>query len=435
VDLGGNIVLITGPPYCVELLSPKLIFCGVLKLSYKEWREWACGRLVYIWSKSIGISRFDGTTGTRFMKETGLTYAAAGVDYHRMDALKLIAQKAARETGANAFRSGMVEIEASRGESAYVMEIGGQLIASITECLGTKALVADAMRVHSGRSHYDTIAQDTVAAAVNDLVSVGATPVSIHAYWSTGNSEWFSDNERTEDLVKGWKASCDTCNASWGGGETPALNGVIELGRIDLAASAVGIVKSADRLTLGDKLAVGDSIVLFESSGIHANGISLARKLADQLPAGFATRMSDGRMFGEGLLDPTILYPVLTEALFAAGIYPNYCVNITGHGWRKLMRHRSSLTYRFHDMPPVPTVLSFLQGQCRLSNQEAYGSLNMGAGFAAFVSPERVTDTIASARSVGIRGWDAGVVEAGPRKIIVEPLQFEYQSNELQLRN
>jgi phosphoribosylformylglycinamidine cyclo-ligase len=138
------------------------------------------------------------------MSATGLTYAAAGVDYQRMDALKLTAQKAARQTGANASRNGMVEVESSRGESAYVMNVGGQLIASITECLGTKALVADGMRLHSGRSHYDTIAQDTVAAALNDLVSVGATPVSIHAYWSTGNSEWFSDEERTRDLVMGW---------------------------------------------------------------------------------------------------------------------------------------------------------------------------------------------------------------------------------------
>jgi phosphoribosylformylglycinamidine cyclo-ligase len=369
------------------------------------------------------------------MSATGLAYAAAGVDYHRMDALKLTAQKAARQTGANASRNGMVEVESSRGESAYVMNVGGQLIASITECLGTKALVADGMRLHSGRSHYDTIAQDTVAAALNDLVSVGATPVSIHAYWSTGNSEWFSDEERTRDLVKGWKAACDACSVAWGGGETPALNGVIESGRIDLAASAVGIVKSADRLALGDRLGAGDSIILFESSGIHANGITLARKLAGQLPAGYATEMSDGRMLGDGLLDPTILYPVLTEALFAAGINPHYCVNITGHGWRKLMRHRSSLTYRIRSVPPVPIVLSFLQHQCHLSDQEAYGSLNMGAGFAVFVRPEKVSDAIAAARSVGIKGWDAGSVEAGARRVVIEPITVEYLSDDLQLRD
>jgi phosphoribosylformylglycinamidine cyclo-ligase len=369
------------------------------------------------------------------MKDTESTYAAAGVDYQRMDALKLTAQQAARATGSNGAGHGVMEIEASRGESAYVMQIGGQLIASITECLGTKALVADAMRAHSGRSHYDTIAQDTVAAAVNDLVSVGATPASVHAYWSTGNSDWFSDAARTHDLVSGWKAACDACGASWGGGETPALNGVIVPGRIDLAASAVGMVKSAERLTLGDRLTPGDSIVLFESSGIHANGISLARKLAERLPKDYATPMSDGRMFGEGLLEPTLLYPALTEALFAAGILPHYCVNITGHGWRKLMRHRSSLTYRIHAVPPVPPVLSFLKEHCGMSAQEAYGSLNMGAGFAIFLPPGQVNQAIDVAGGVGMRAWHAGTVEPGPRRIIIEPLRVEYQGEELKLRD
>ena len=368
------------------------------------------------------------------MEPTKLTYAAAGVDYLRMDALKLVAQRAARETGANAAGIGMVEIAASRGESAYVMEIGGQLIASITECLGTKALVADAVRGLSGRSHYDSIAQDTVAAAVNDLVSVGATPVSIHAYWSTGNSDWFSDRERTEDLVRGWKAACDTCHVSWGGGETPALNGVIEPGRIDLAASAVGIVKNRERLTVGDRLAVGDAIMLIESSGIHANGVSLARKLAEQLPKGYATRMDDGREFGVALLDPTILYPVVTEALFAANIVPHYCVNITGHGWRKLMRHHGAFTYRIHTAPPVPMVLAFMQRAAQMNDSEAYGSLNMGAGFAVFVAPAQANAVIVAAKSVGLRAWNVGVVEAGAKRVLIEPRGVEYQSQELQLR-
>jgi phosphoribosylformylglycinamidine cyclo-ligase len=369
------------------------------------------------------------------MKPVGLTYAATGVDYRRMDPLKLMAQKAARLTARNAHESGMVEIEASRGESAYVMEVGGLLIASITECLGTKALIADAMRSHSGRSHYETIAQDTIAAAVNDLVSVGATAVSIHAYWSTGNSDWFADASRTEDLVRGWKEACDICHASWGGGETPALNGVIEPGRIDLAASAVGIVKEPERLTLGDRLCAGDAIVLFESSGIHANGVSLARKVASELPAGFATILNDGRMFGEALLAPTTLYPVLTEALFASGILPHYCVNITGHGWRKLMRHRSAFTYRFRVLPPVPAVLSFMQDACRLSDAEAYGTLNMGAGFAGFFAPAEADAAISAARRVGIGALHAGTVESGPKRIVIEPLGIEYQADELQLRD
>ncbi len=216
-------------------------------------------------------------------KKPGLDYAAAGVDYGTLDASKILAQKAARATAANLARHGAAEIEASRGESAYLVEVGGMLIASITECLGTKALVADVVRSFSGRSHYDTIAQDTIAMAVNDLITVGATPLSSHAYWSAGSSAWFGDQERMQDLVRGWQRACDVCGMSWGGGETPALGGVVEAERIDLAASCVGIVKGRDRLMLGERLAPGDAIVLLASSGIHANGISLARKLAERL--------------------------------------------------------------------------------------------------------------------------------------------------------
>src|SRR5688572_20138445 len=211
------------------------------------------------------------------MEKSGLDYAAAGVDYSTLDASKILAQRAARATVVNLAQHGATEIEASRGESAYLVEVGGTLIASITECLGTKALVADAVRSFSGRSHYDTIAQDTIAMAVNDLITVGATPLSSHAYWSAGSSEWFADGERMRDLIRGWQGACDVCGMAWGGGETPALGGVVEAARIDLAASCVGIVKDRDRLMLGERLAAGDPIVLLASNGIQPTRIGLAR--------------------------------------------------------------------------------------------------------------------------------------------------------------
>jgi len=157
-----------------------------------------------------------------------LDYSSAGVDYQRIDALKVRAQQAARGTSRHLAAHGCREIERSRGESAYVVEAGGVLLASVTECLGTKALVADAVRPISGRTHYDAIAQDTIAMAVNDLITVGATPLSVQAYWAAGSSDWFSDIERMTDLVRGWQAACDVCQVAWGGGETPALAGVVE---------------------------------------------------------------------------------------------------------------------------------------------------------------------------------------------------------------
>jgi phosphoribosylformylglycinamidine cyclo-ligase len=188
---------------------------------------------------------------------------------------------------------------------------------------------------------------------------------------------------RAQALVAGWKAACDICGVAWGGGETPALAGIVEAGRIDLAASCTGLVNPKSRLSLGDKLGPGDAIVLLASSGIHANGLSLARKLAERLPQGYLTEIGNGQTYGEALLAPTVLYSPVTEALWAAGIVPHYSANITGHGWRKLLRHRA-LTYRIHTVPPVPPVLRFMpaaagRGQ---DDREAYGTLNMGAGFA-----------------------------------------------------
>lgn len=368
------------------------------------------------------------------MAQTPLDYSAAGVDYSKIDPLKILAQKAAAATAGNLSGHGVSEILASRGESAYVMEVGGQLIASITECLGTKALVADSVRAISGRTHYDSIAQDTIAMAVNDLITVGATPLSIHAYWSAGGSDWFADEQRMRDLVNGWQRACDVCKVSWGGGETPALAGVVEAGRIDLAASSVGIIPSRDRLTLGDKMQDGDAIVLLASSGIHANGVSLARKLAERLPEGYATKIADGRSYGEAVLDATTLYVPVTEALFAAGIVPHYSANITGHGWRKIMRHPGNFTYRIHTLPDVPPVLSFIQHHAGIDDREAYGSLNMGAGFAFYVAAEHAEEVVRIAASVGVKGWVAGRVEAGAKQVVIEPLNLTYAADDLHLR-
>lgn len=373
-----------------------------------------------------------------------LTYEDSGVDYDRIDPLKVLAQQAARTTGVNIDRAGSREVAASRGESAYVVDIGDAYLATITECLGTKALVADAMRTApaaseiskaSRRTWYDHIAQDTIATAVNDLVTVGARPLSIHAYWAAGSSDWFDDTQRINDLVDGWKAACDVLGVAWGGGETPCLTGVVEEGAIDLAASCMGIIRPKSRLTLGEDMAAGDAIVLLESSGIHANGLTLARKLAERLPEGYATAMPGGRTYGEALLDPTVLYPPVTEAAFEAGIGLRYIANITGHGWRKIMRHPGRFTYRITEVPPVPEVLQFMVGETRQTSEEAYGSLNMGAGFALFVRPEDGDATVACAESEGVRAWVAGVVEDGPRQVVIEPLGVTLSGESLALRD
>ncbi len=363
-----------------------------------------------------------------------LDYKQAGVDYASIDPLKIRAQQAAAATAGNLAQHGLSEVSASRGESAYVVDCGDFYLASITECLGTKALVADAVRAITGRTYYDLIAQDTLAMALNDIITVGATPVSVHAYWATGGSDWFADAERARDLVDGWRSACDRSGVAWGGGETPALAGVVEAGRIDLAASCVGIVRPKSRLTLGERLGAGDAIVLLAASGIHANGVSLARKLAERLPEGYGTRLAHGTTYGEALLVPTTLYSPVTEALAAAGIVPHYCANVTGHGWRKLMRHPAEFTYRIDTLPPVPPVLDFIRAQAGIDHREAYGTLNMGAGFALFVPARHTARCVEIAANCDVLAWHAGSVESGPRRVIIEPLDLVFAGDDLHVR-
>jgi phosphoribosylformylglycinamidine cyclo-ligase len=367
-------------------------------------------------------------------QSASLSYEQAGVNYDLIDPLKVAAQRAAAATAIHLTSHGFTEVAASRGESAYVVDVGPFYIASIVECLGSKALVADEMRALTGKTYYDGIAQDTIAMAINDLITVGATPLVVQAYWAAGGSEWFADAQRANALVEGWKRACDVCGVAWGGGETPALAGIVADGRIDLAASCTGLINPKERLSVGDKLAPGDAIVLLASSGIHANGLSLARKLVERLPQGYLTPVLPGLCYGDALLAPTLLYSPVTEALHEAGITPHYCANITGHGWRKLLRHPAAHTYRIHSVPEVTPVLKFIQQHAQQNDREAYSTLNMGAGFALFVAAEDAQRTVEVAHAQGIEALIAGQIERGTKRLVIEPLGIEFGDDALQLR-
>jgi phosphoribosylformylglycinamidine cyclo-ligase len=376
-------------------------------------------------------------TSSAAATDATLSYEQAGVNYELIDPLKISAQRAAAATAHHLVAHGFGEVAASRGESAYVVDVGPFYIASIVECLGSKALVADEMRELTGKSWYDGIAQDTIAMAINDLITVGATPLVVQAYWAAGGSEWFADAQRSGALVEGWKRACDTCQVAWGGGETPALAGIVAEGRIDLAAACTGLVNPKERLSLGELLAPGDAIVLLASSGIHANGLSLARKLVERLPQGYLTPVQPGitaLAYGEALLAPTTLYSPVTEALYRAGIVPHYAANITGHGWRKLLRHPAMHRYRIHTVPEVPPVLRFIQQHAQQDDREAYSTLNMGAGFALFVRAQDAQRTVEVARSQGVHALVAGAVETGPKELLIEPLNIRFGNDDLQLR-
>ncbi|MBI5123110.1 phosphoribosylformylglycinamidine cyclo-ligase [Candidatus Roizmanbacteria bacterium] len=362
-----------------------------------------------------------------------LTYKESGVNYEAIDYLKRIAQQAGEKT-VNNLPKNYQEVSASRGESAHVIDAGDFYFASVTEGLGTKSLVADEMYPLTGKTYYDSLAYDTVAMIVNDLITVGAKPLTLMAYWAAGSSDWFKDKKRAEDLVDGWTKASQDSDVVWGGGETPVLSEIINKEAIDLAGACFGIISPKKNLCLGEKLQTGDRIILFESSGIHANGLTLARKIAESLPEGYLTKIDGEKTYGEALLTSTIIYAKLVEDLLKNNIDIHYMVNITGHGWRKLMRHWKSLTYRITNLPPVPKILQFIIGQGKIDNKEAYGNLNMGAGFAIFVPANEVSQVLNMARKLGINAYNAGVVESGEKKIIIEPKNITFGKQSLQVR-
>src|SRR3954468_4320477 len=132
-----------------------------------------------------------------------LTYEQSGVDYGPLDAFKRACQKqAATTTSALAFH-GLSEPQSIRGESAYLIESPTDFLAHVEEGLGTKNLVADAMQRLTGKSFYRNIGIDTVATIVNDLITTGASPISVAMHAAVGDSNWFHDTQRSEDLAQG----------------------------------------------------------------------------------------------------------------------------------------------------------------------------------------------------------------------------------------
>lgn len=350
-----------------------------------------------------------------------ITYHSTGVDYDAMDPLKRMAQLKARETAGNLEKVGYREVEASRGESAFVWEEPDKYGALVIEGLGTKNIVAEEMRKITGKTYHKEIPQDDVAMIVNDIIVVGARPLVVSAYFAAGNSQWFSDEEKMQDLTDGFRDACNKAGAVWGGGESPTLRGIITDDTADFAGACVGEIKPKDRLTLGDKLTPGDRILLVESSGVHANGLTLCREIAFNLPRGYQTHLSDGSLYGESLLIPTHIYVNLIQDLFEQDVDIHYMANITGHGWGKLMRANRDFSYVIDKIPEPQPVFKFIQQHSGNDDREMYGNFNMGAGFAIFVPQAHVENVQKIGRQHSFNILNAGVVEEGPKQVIIKP--------------
>lgn len=367
-------------------------------------------------------------------KKKKITYYQVGDNYSTKDPVKKLFQESAFATGKNLKTHGLSEITDTRGESAYVWRQGNVWMATVIEGLGTKNLVADGARKVTGKTYYDVIAHDTVATIINDLVSVGATPLVLHAYWAIENNDWLQDQARMTDLIKGWKKACDIAGVSWGGGETPTLKQIIVKDTAEFGGSAVGIIRSIKHLITDKKLKAGNRIILIKSNGVNANGISLTRAIAKKLPKGYGAKLKNGKMYGESLLTKSNIYAKLIQDLQKANVDIHYISNITGHGVRKIMRGRPKFTYVLEKIFKPQPVFDFIAKHANLDDYEMYQTYNMGQDYAIFVSPKDVDRCLKIIKKSKFKAINAGYVEKGEKQVIIRPKNLVYSGETLDLR-
>ncbi len=364
-----------------------------------------------------------------------LTYEQAGVDYEPLDRFKRACQRLAASTQSALESYGLTEPAGVRGESAFLIEAADHYLAHVEEGLGTKNLVADAVLRDTGTSYYRNIGIDTVATITNDLVTTGALPISVAMHAAVGDGAWFANERRSRDLAEGFAEGCRQSGAVWGGGETPALKGIVDPSAIVLAGSAIGRIFPKAHRIVGE-IADGDAIVLLASSGVQTNGLTLCRAIAEKLPSGYRTPLDNGRSYGAALLDPSVIYVRFVETCQRAGLRLKYLSHITGHGWRKLMRLEEPFVYEMTDVGKVPPVFDFIMRNGPVDRVEAYSTFNMGAGFAAYVAPDEAARCIELAREQGYEAWRGGTVRKdGNRKAVhIAPLEITFEGETLRVR-
>ncbi len=373
-----------------------------------------------------------------------MTYRGVGVDYSLLDPHKREALEEARQTDAWVERHGMKVVPWTRGESVTLVETPWGYLGLVIEGLGTKSLVADgyteALRIAQTveetvkRSFYDNVAICNAAMAFNDLITLGVRPVMYGQYLAVANGEWLKGDQRRRDLIEGTRKACDLARCVWSGGETPALSGIIMPNTVDLAGGVMGIIPDKRQLIDPTNINHGDVMVFIESSGIHANGLSLARRIATKLSGGYLTKLPDGRTYGETLLDPTHIYVRLVEECLDAGVYIHYCVNVTGHGWRKLMRALQPFTYVVETLPTQLPIFDFIQKHGPVEDAEAYGNLNMGVGFGIYVAEKDADHVLSIATSLGHKGLVGGHIEKGDKKVVIKPKSIVFTGDTLAVR-
>ena len=322
------------------------------------------------------------------MSDERISYARAGVDVDKSeDAHRRIGGLIERTFSQRENKFGSVFL--GFGHYAGLIEIGGgKLLALHSDGVGTKVLVAQRL------DRYDTVGIDCVAMNVNDLICVGAEPVSLVVYLALQKLDEDMVAEITQGLVNGAKDA----GVAIVGGETAIMPDVIGgKGRgFDLAAMSLGVVDKKGVVT-GERVREGDVVVGLESSGIHSNGLTLARKVLNGLD------------MDEELLEPTKIY--VKEVLDILGEVDVHGMgHITGGAFSKLRRIVKGRGLYLDSMPDPPEIFRIIQNKGKVADREMYRTFNMGVGFCLAVDPEQADEVIAISKLHGTHASRIGTV-------------------------
>ena len=357
----------------------------------------------------------------------GLTYGEAGVDtdaalgaLHRL----LYWVNKAEHCRYDGTSVGRVALEA--GFFATVIDIGNLGLAMTTDGVGTKLLVAQMME------KYDTVGIDCVAMVANDLVCVGAEPVSLLDYIAVEKA----DPGVFEQIGIGLQRGADYANVSISGGEIAQvkemLQGYREGSGLDLVGMAIGLVP-LEEMIVGEDIDDGDVVVGLKSNGIHSNGYTLARRvLFDEMGLTVDTHVPElGRCVGEELLRPTAIYVRPAVEMMRADVRVKAFSHMTSDGFLNLLRVRTDTGFALDYLPEPDPVFRVIQEGGRLADEEMFLVFNMGIGFGV-VTPEKDADAVgAIARRHGFEAWVLGRAASDlPGKVVVEPRHLIGENDE-----
>jgi phosphoribosylformylglycinamidine cyclo-ligase len=307
------------------------------------------------------------------------SYSAAGVDIHAATRAKELMASAVRATHGPAVLAGMGAFGGCFDAALALQGLASPVLVASTDGVGTKTLIAARL----GR--YDTVGQDLVNHSVNDILVQGAHPLFFMDYIAAARL----DAEQVAAIVGGVAAACEAVGCALLGGETAEMPGVYQAEAFDLAGTIVGVVERAQMLPRPG-IAVGDAVLALPSNGLHTNGYSLARRIAEAQPEAYEARPAilGGQSVGDALL--AIHRPYLAEvrALRAVSDLKGLA-HITGGGLfdnlpRVLPQGLGAVVRR--GSWSVPPICRWLVEVGNIPEAEAFHVFNMGLGMLVVVA-------------------------------------------------